>query len=426
MIADCCRPRAVKTCKADKSDGHRNTTSLLQDKRDQVANRMTRGVADDARHSFFVNLGLQVDKSIKVLQKGSADDTVESDVLLARAYRAMLVRRAKEYAELSEPEQSTADVSHLVGQMSLQQDEESPMRTLHTGILSVSPLLTDDDDSQVSPMNTVSSGAITVSQVEDDSQDDILALMNFTFDSLSVGGRDEQGKYFLVNTNKGGDQFFYPDLTTGLKPLDGTWTFPMDFPKWCLSISEYCEYWEFDNIILGQPLTKTEEEALAIVMEKSLKLTFKLNINYDSKASDIFKQVQRLAMPYFTHAVKDKEWKKSLVDTTTDQIEQYIDRLDCLRFMEICTENLAEYRADDEYITSRMFETVEPELQRNAIHVYFENFQYQEYEFYKVRAIIDLVLRNNQKPSGERSKQCSKCRSTFHSAPNCMKLWHSL
>ncbi|GMM59212.1 hypothetical protein DAKH74_058290 [Maudiozyma humilis] len=237
---------------------------------------------------------------------------------------------------------------------------------------------------------------------------------------LEVTGSDHLGYYLTIRTRRYGTVRFHHDLPGFIEPLkQAVWRFPQDFPKWCVTVSDYIDECQLDNVILGDKLTTDEEEAVRILLERAIEVFHQLRLNTNVRGSRLFAKLKQKAASYFTRSQKDTEWEKILADETLGDPSNFINKINCLRFMEECTENKSEQVVTDHFISRQLLGSLCPSFSKAVIDGLPKDTAWWQRSRGEIHAEIVKYLDEQPFYDEDTSKTCAFCHSTFHSRPNC-------
>ena len=220
---------------------------------------------------------------------------------------------------------------------------------------------------------------------------------------------------------------FYPKFTRLLNRLSNReWKFPYDFPRWCYVVSDYCQEWEYDDIILGDKLTWDEEHAFLPMFSQAISRCFDAQLilgdefEYYGMASELFEGIQRKAMStYFSRAGKDIEWKKVLADETMSNPDEFDQRLKDLVCMEKCMEVKSEQVVDDDFLCQKLFLTVTPSVKATILRDLLSNGPHSRIRCHTVTEALENFAYDVKYKKNPPNGKCSVCQSPFHSVPSC-------
>ena len=233
--------------------------------------------------------------------------------------------------------------------------------------------------------------------------------------------KDSDGEYYeCTRTDATEVKFYYKQ---DLAKMSQELTRLTEYPQWCEALSEFCNFWDFDNVTTHEKLSDSEEEILRLVIEKSLKNEFKELCYNCSTATEVFEKIHHHMVQQCPRQLKDEKWDKMRIDETCSNIPDMNRQLNLLVMMEIYTENELEIRVTRSMLNDRIKRTLSDHL-RTAISFEFPDHKdFQTFPKDLIEGIKNKIYdyRRRSRIMIQESRKCFNCDSELHSQRNCYK-----
>ena len=270
----------------------------------------------------------------------------------------------------------------------------------------------------------VSSDTLGTSAVEDIKLPNMdVTSKNITSDYIMAESfTDARGEYLKIVTKSG-------------KVVQHYWTKPeyqlrnklrtlLDFPRWCQELSQFCCARGLDDITEESTLTPSEEYALRELICHSVEDDFAAYQVSNHTASEIYSEILTYVQRRYPREVKDKMWKKIVIDATCANEPKIGEILSNIIFLEKFTEKRPAYRLDDNDINEKLIATLTTDLQVSIGPMILEHKDASGLAPTTLIKLIKEVVWKTQKRlyNGPLDiRECPKCHSTLHSPKNCRK-----
>ena len=239
-----------------------------------------------------------------------------------------------------------------------------------------------------------------------------------------LSNKDDSGKYYTCYNCRGEKIQFYWESESAkieytLRNLD-------DFPVWSYYIKDFLQKWNFDNILERNcPIDKAENTILKNVIKNSIDGTFNNYRNLEGSAAEHYNFIKKRFMSRYPRDVKDKMWKKILVDEFCSNTDDYERKINNLIQIETWSYDPKDSNLiNDRFLVSKIKQTINIDLENKMSNYLTQNclslgpdIQPKIFLMY----IVDTITYYKHKKGYYDNKffQCEYCECEFHHPRNC-------